>query len=155
MSGLNDVRFEVRYHCSAAIDRIVSRNSAITLDHAHIIAVIERELSVPPQRWRGYRLLDRPSPDPGGIMESPDDASRYLEHVFQLLSTIIPHDALDAAAHGVRSPHAGVRGLALEYFDQVLPPIVLRKLRELLASTPSGDTVRPDKAVTTRSPAKH
>ena len=54
---------------------------------------------------------------------------------FQLLSTIVPREPLDAAVHGVHSPHAGVRGLATEYLDQVLPPAVLARMRELFTRT--------------------
>ena len=138
IDGLDDSRFEVRYHCSRAIERILTKNPGLSVDRARIIGVIERELSVPPQRWRGYRLLDRPEPESAGLQEPSEDQSRHLEHIFQLLSTIVGREPLDAAVHGVRSPHPGVRGLALEYFDQVLPPAVLERLRELIASTQSG-----------------
>jgi ATP:ADP antiporter, AAA family len=140
IDGLDDERFEVRYHCSRAIERILTRSPGLSVDRARIIAVIERELAVPPQRWRGYHLLDRPDAEPAGPKESTEDQSRHLEHIFQLLSTVVPRQPLDAAVHGVRSPLPGVRGLAMEYLDQVLPPAILQRLRELIASTPSvGD----------------
>ena len=140
IDGLDDSRFEVRYHCSRAIDRILTKSPGLPVDRAKIIAVIERELSVPPQRWRGYHLLDRPEAEPAGVQESSEDQSRHLEHIFSLLSTIVAREPLDAAVHGVRSPLPGLRGLAIEYLDQVLPPAVLERLRELIASTPSdGD----------------
>ena len=138
IDGLGDSRFEVRYHCSRAIERILTKNPGLVIDRARIIAVIERELAVPPQRWRGYRLLDRPEAEPSGVQESSEDQSRHLEHIFQLLSTIVGREPLDAAVHGVRSTHAGVRGLAMEYLDQVLPAAILERLRELIAATPSG-----------------
>ena len=138
IDGFADSRFEVRYHCSRAIERIVTKNPGLVIDRARIIGVIERELSVPPQRWRGYRLLDRPEAEPAGVQESSEDQSRHLEHIFQLLSTIVGREPLDAAVHGVRSTQPGVRGLAMEYLDQVLPPAILERLRELIAATPSG-----------------
>jgi ATP/ADP translocase len=138
IDGLDDERFEVRYHCSRAIERILSKNPGLSVDRARIIGVIERELAVPPQRWRGYHLLDRPDAEPAGVLESSGDQSRHLEHIYQLLSAIVRRESLDAAVHGVRSPLPGVRGLAMEYLDQVLPPVVLDRLRELIAATPSG-----------------
>jgi len=141
IDGLGDSRFEVRYHCSRAINRILTKSPGLPFDRSKIIAVIERELSVPPQRWRGYHLLDRPEAEPAGVQESSEDQSRHLEHIFQLLSTIVGREPLDAAVHGVRSPLPGLRGLAIEYLDQVLPPAVLERLRELIASTPSGGDV--------------
>jgi len=137
--GLDDTRFEVRYHCSRAIDRMLTRAPALRVDHARIIAVIERELSVPPQVWHGYRLLDRPDIDGGGDeQEAAGATSRSLEHIFALLSTIVAREALDAAVHGIRSENPGVRGLAIEYLDQVLPAAVLERLRDLMAATPSA-----------------
>ena len=58
--------------------------------------------------------------------------------IFLLLSTIVEREPLDAAVHGVRSPNPGVRGLAIEYLDQVLPPAVLDRLRTMIASIPSA-----------------
>jgi hypothetical protein len=138
--GLDDSRFEVRYHCSRAINRMLAHAPQLRVDHARIIAVIERELSVPPQVWHGYRLLDRPDIEGTGGDE-PDlaaETSRNLEHIFALLSTIVAREPLDAAVRGISSPNPGVRGLAIEYLDQVLPAAVLGRLRAMMAATPSA-----------------
>jgi len=103
-----------------------------------MIAAVERELSVPPQRWRGYRLLDRPELE--GLSETaapPEDSSRFLEHIVLLLSTIVGRDPLDAAVRGVRSADPGVRGLAFEYLDQVLPSAIVERLKVMIAATSS------------------
>ena len=138
--GLDDGRFEVRYHCGRAINRMLAHAPQLRVDHARIIAVIERELSVPPQVWHGYRLLDRPDIEgTGGDEPEPaGETSRSLEHVFALLSTIVAREPLDAAVRGISSPNPGVRGLAIEYLDQVLPAAVLDRLRALMAATPSA-----------------
>jgi ATP:ADP antiporter, AAA family len=142
--GLDDSRFEVRYHCSRAINRILAHSPQLPVDHARIIAAIERELSVPPQVWQGYRLLDRPDVEgPGGDEPEPaGETSRNLEHVFALLSTIVAREPLDAAVHGISSTNPGVRGLAIEYLDQVLPAAVLERLRAMMAATPSASGAR-------------
>ena len=44
--GLDDQRFEVRYQCSRAIDRLLTKNDALRVDERSILSVIERELSV-------------------------------------------------------------------------------------------------------------
>jgi len=139
VNGLSDSRFEVRYHCSQALGRILSRNRDLPIDRAQIIAAVERELSVPPQRWRGYRLLDRPDVEAlSDLTARPEESSRYLEHIVLLLSAIVGRDPLDAAVHGVRSADARVRGLAFEYLDQVLPVAVVERLKVMIAATPSG-----------------
>jgi hypothetical protein len=140
VSGLNDERFEVRYHVSRAINRILEQNSELSVERPHMIAIIERELSVPPQLWQGYRLLDRPEIDDQAHPRLPAEASsRQLEYVLLLLSTIVAPAPLDAAVRGVQSPNAGVRGLAIEYLDQVLPAAVLERLRVLAATQSDGD----------------
>jgi hypothetical protein len=157
--GLDDSRFEVRYHCSRALSRMLARNHELPIDRAQMIAAVERELSVPPQRWRGYRLLDRPDLD--GLTEStapPEDSTRSLEHVISMLSTIVGRDPLDAAVQGVRSTDPGVRGLAFEYLDQVLPPLVVERLKVMIMSTPSGGGAPAQSApqpIATRSSTEH
>jgi hypothetical protein len=107
-----------------------------------MIALVERELSVPPQRWCGYHVIDRPDlEDPVPARDSPGDHSRYVEHILQLLSTIVGREPLEAAVRGIDSPHAGIRGLAAEYLDQVLPAAVLEQLRTIIAMDPAA--VRP------------
>ena len=159
VNGLSDSRFEVRYYCSRAISRVLARNRELTIDRPLMIAAVERELSVPPQRWRGYRLLDRPEVEgPTETAGPPEDNSRYLEHVLLLLSTIVGRDPLDAAVHGVRSADPGVRGLAFEYLDQVLPPAVVERLKAMIASTQSGDGAPAQSApqpTATRSSTEH
>lgn len=137
VSGLNDSRFEVRYHCSRAIARMTTREEGLSIDQSRIIAVVERELAVPPQLWRGYRLLDRPD-DLAPRGAAADATSRHVEYIFLLLSTIVAREPLDAAVHGIHSPNAGLRGLAVEYLDQVLPPAVADRFRQMMASTESG-----------------
>ena len=159
VSGLEDARFEVRYHCSRAIDRILKKNPALSVNRGHMIAIVERELSVTPQIWRGYRLLDLPDADEPSETQAPDaERTRHLEHIFSLLSTIVAREPLDAAVDGIRSPNAGVRGLAIEYLDQVLPAHVLGRLRALIASIPSSGDVpsQSDEPPTaTRSSTRH
>jgi hypothetical protein len=137
--GLDDRRFEVRYHCSRAISRILAKNRELSIDRGRMITIVERELAVPPQVWRGYRLLDRIEvEESAGASEPAEISSRHLEHIFLLLSTIVAREPLDAAVHGIQSSNPGVRGLAIEYLDQVLPAAVLERLRALIASTPSA-----------------
>ena len=66
VNGLDDARFEVRYHCSRAVARMLAKSPSLSVDRARMIAVVERELSVPPQVWQGYRLLDRPELEDAG-----------------------------------------------------------------------------------------
>ena len=83
IDGLGDLRFEVRYHCGRAIARLLQKDPQLSIDRSRIIAVIERELSMPPQKWQGYRLSTaRPSPSRTAPVNSPairrDSSNTYF-----------------------------------------------------------------------------
>ena len=132
--GLDDPRFEVRYQCARALGHLVAKNDGLRADAPTILAVVERELSVSPQIWHGHQLIDAEEHDDepglGGVPE--DRAQRNLEHVFWLLSAVLPREPLQVAFGGIRSRNAELRGLALEYLDSVLPLSIRLKLWSLL-----------------------
>jgi ATP:ADP antiporter, AAA family len=140
VSGLDDTRFEVRYQCSRAIRRMLAKHPTRSVDSGRILAVVERELSVPPQVWHGHRLIDSVEKEDDGMV-GPDTAQeqRNLEHVFSLLSTVLPPEPLSVALHGIRSPDPGLRGVAIEYLESVLPAPIWTRMWILLdvGTTPS------------------
>ena len=137
--GLDDARFEVRYQCSRAIDRMLAKDSTLTVDAGQMLAHVERELSVPLQVWQGHRLIDQPDRDDPAAHDDPTDLRhRNLEHVFSLLATVLPREPLEVALRGIRSPNYGLRGLALEYLESVLPPPILARLWQVV-DVPSRD----------------
>jgi hypothetical protein len=139
--GLDDARFEVRYQCSRAIRRVLARGDQLTVDGARILDVVERELSVPVQVWHGHRLIDSVEHDAEAIGgASADQEQRNLEHVFSLLAMVLPPEPLAVALGGLRSSDVGLRGVAIEYLESVLPPPIWARLWMLLdvAATPSG-----------------
>jgi hypothetical protein len=136
LRGLDDSRFEVRYQCGRAIDRLLSKSAALSVDRDRIMAVVERELSVPPQVWHGYRLIDRDDESGSGVQEAqPERAEQNLEHVFTLFSAVLPREPLHVALRGIRSDNPGLRGLAVEYLDSVLSLSIRTKLWALLNAT--------------------
>ena len=140
IQGLQDARFEVRYQCSRALDRMLTRDPALKIDIRRIMDVVDREVSVPIGVWQGYGLIDQPESD-----ESPsaDEVSapdrRNLEHVFCLLATILPREPLQVALRGLQSANPGLQGLAIEYLEQVMPRPILTKLRRLVEAPPHAD----------------
>ena len=134
LQGLDDARFEVRYQCSHAIDRMLTRNPGLAVDQARVMAVVDRELSVSPQVWQGYRLIDRAEGDamPATQEAQAERAQENVTHVFALLAAVLPREPLQVAFRGIRSDDASLRGLALEYLDGVLPPTIRTKLYTLL-----------------------
>jgi AAA family ATP:ADP antiporter len=149
--GLDDTRFEVRYQCGRAIDRILLRDPSLAVDAGRIMSVVERELSVPQQIWMGHRLIDLPDrDDPAAPEDAVDLSHRNLEHVFSLLAAVLPREPLQVALRGLSSPNAGLRGLALEYLESVLAAPILEKLRQLLDTPPQqqrADRTTPERAL--------
>ncbi len=135
--GLDDTRFEVRYQCGRAIDRMVAKDPKLTVDAGHMMELVERELSVPLQVWQGHRLIDQPDRDEDPVAQDPTDLRhRNLEHVFSLLVTVLPREPLQVALRGIRSSNSGLRGLALEYLESVLPPPILARLWQVVDVPP-------------------
>jgi hypothetical protein len=130
LAGLEDPRFEVRYQCARAMNRLVTRTTGLSVDRDRILAIVERELSVPIQVWQGHRLLDQSEPSEDGVLPPLQTGSshRNIEHIFALLATILPREPLQAAFRGIQSADPELRALTLEYFEGVLPPPVLARL---------------------------
>lgn len=130
--GLDDPRFEVRYQCTRAMDRLLRRDPTLAVDRDRILASVDRELSVEPTVWRAYRLLDRPDDDPAADPAVHAVSDRSLEHAFTLLATVLPREEMLVAMRGVESPDPLLRSLALEYLESVLPGEIRAKLWTIL-----------------------
>jgi AAA family ATP:ADP antiporter len=137
--GLSDTRFEVRYQCSRAMDRILVADPSLRVDTTRIFQIVERELSVARPVWNGHRLLDQfESSDAVMFLDEHlrDRANRSLEHVFSLLVTVLPREPIKVAFRVVHTDDPMLRGLALEYLTGVLPESVRARLWDILdAST--------------------
>ena len=138
LNGLDDTRFEVRYQCARAIERLTSKHPEFPVSRDRIFAVVERELSVPVQVWRGHRLIDRDESDDAPAGGDDPEVSvttrsrRGTEHIYSLLATVLPREPLTVAFSGLRSDDRALRSVALEYFDSVLPAGVRAKMGLLL-----------------------
>ncbi len=133
--GLSDPRFEVRYQCSRAMDRMLVAEPMLQVDSLRIYQVVERELSVARPVWNGHRLLDQfESADAVMFLDEQlrERANRSLEHVFSLLVTVLPREPLKIAFRGMHSDDPMLRGLALEYLTGVLPEGVRLRLWDIL-----------------------
>ncbi len=135
MAGLSDPRFEVRYQCSRAMDRVLIAEPHLRVDADRIYATVERELSVARPVWNGHRLLDQlESADALMFLDEHlrDRANRSLEHVFSLLVTVLPREPMKVAFRAIHTEEPMLRGLAFEYLHAVLPATVRTKLWDLV-----------------------
>ena len=133
--GLRDRRFEVRYQCGRALSVLLERNPALRVAPADVFSAVHLETAAGKTVWESHRLLDRT--EEKDLVPSVDDflrdrANRSMEHVFTLLSLVLPKEPLRVAFHGLHTDDAHLRGTAIEYLESVLPPDLRVKLMPLL-----------------------
>jgi AAA family ATP:ADP antiporter len=134
--ALHDRRFEVRYRAGRVLSHMAEDVPGLAIDRERVFDVVLREMAVERTVWESRQLIDAP-PDETSPMEIEllrDRVSRSLEHLFTLLSLILPRPTLRLAFHALHTEDQYLRGTALEYLETVLPETVWRKLWPLLDS---------------------
>jgi AAA family ATP:ADP antiporter len=131
MLGLDDLRFEVRYHCAHSLSSIVEKNPLVRIDGERIMTVVLREAAVGRPMWESRRLLDEFEPFEGASFVDEfvrDRAGQSLAHVFTLLSLVLPREPLQIAFRSLQTDDRQLQGTALEYLEGVLPVQIRRRL---------------------------
>jgi hypothetical protein len=151
LQALEDQRFEVRYRAGRALARMMSKDATLRVERQRVIVSVLREVAVERGVWESRQLIDR-ADDDWSPMEAEvlrDRATRSLEHVFTLLSLILPPETLRLAFHGLHTLDAYLRGTALEYLETVLPEPVREKLWPFLEaeSRPAHRDRTPEQAL--------
>lgn len=129
--GLADGRFDVRLRCARALAHLLDHDPALAIDRDRILVAIQREASVGRDVWDARIELEQLDDRAG---EDVDDellrerAGRSLDHVFVLLSLVLPREPLKIAYRGLHVDDPVLRGTALEYLESVLP----RAVRDVL-----------------------
>ncbi|MET0792175.1 MAG: hypothetical protein ABW061_11695 [Polyangiaceae bacterium] len=124
--GLADERFEVRYECGRALLRLTRANAQVEVSRERALAAIQCEIEFE-ARLLGQaqpRLDDEPQRATADDLIADlkqDRVNRSLEHVFNLLSLHLDHDALRIAYRALQHEDSKYRGTALEYLSTVLP----------------------------------
>jgi hypothetical protein len=128
--GLDDLRFEVRYHCARSLAEMLEKNPRIRIDRERIFDVVRREAAVGRPVWDSQRLLHQVDDLRPNIFDDvvKDRASRSLAHVFTLLALVLPAEPLLIAFRGLQTDDQHLRGTALEYLEGVLPPAIRASL---------------------------
>ena len=129
--GLEDLRFEVRFRCARSLAAILKRNPSIRIEREFIFEVVRREAAVGRPVWESHRLLHQLDEHDGDLFVDEvvkDRANRSLEHVFTLLSLVLPSEPLQIAYRGLLTDDPSLRGTALEYLEGVLPPPIRERL---------------------------
>jgi hypothetical protein len=144
--GLDDLRFEVRFHCGRSLAAIVERSAFVRMDEARVFDIVRREVAVGRPVWEGNRLLDEGDGGRFVDMIVKRRAGQSLAHVFTLLSLVLPSVPLQVAYKGLQTEDSALRGTALEYLEGVLP----RDIRDRLWPFLGDDVVRRPASVRSR-----
>jgi hypothetical protein len=127
---LSDRRFEVRYRAARALAHLRNLEPGFAVDPGRVLDLVLEEVSVERAVWEGRRLLDE-SEEPWAAEDAEllrQRAGRAMEHVFVLLSLILPREPLRLAYRGLQADDPRLRGTALDYLETVLPERVRAKL---------------------------
>ncbi len=136
--GLEDRRFEVRYRCGRALSHLLELNPKLQVDEDRAYAAVLREVAVDKGVWQSHRLLDRMEDEQWSPMVDEvlrERANRSLEHVFTVLSLVLPRQPLKVAFRGLHTEDALLRGTALEYLETALPERIREALWPFLEDT--------------------
>jgi hypothetical protein len=124
LRGLEDRRFEVRLECARALARIRHASLGVRIDDETVYGIVLAEAAADREIWQGRQPLDGPETGDGdGFLDDWVRArsNRSLDHVFTLLSLVLPSEPLRVAFRGLHTDDEGLRGTALEYLESVLP----------------------------------
>jgi hypothetical protein len=117
LTALEDARFEVRFYCGRALYILLRDHPELTVHPDRLWAVVNRELSVQKSVWQGHQLLDsRDSRDGDWFFDDQlrGRADRNLEHLFTLLSLLLPADAVRIAFRALHTDDRQLKGTAFE-----------------------------------------
>ena len=145
LTALTEPRFVLRYECGNALARMRAKGMDARVDPARVYELVMRETQVERRVWEAQRPFDRREDHPETALV--DDrlrqrANRSLEHVFNLLSVVLPQEPLLIAFHALHTEDPSLRGVALEYLESLLPRRIREKLWPFL-DTDAGRTPSP------------
>jgi hypothetical protein len=126
IQGLADERFEIRYECGIALVRVTDKDPSLTIPQAPILEAVRRELAIEREILEEEEDDDESERPFTAVLR--DRASRGLEHVFTILSLMLDRDPLRIAWRALNTEDDNLRGTALEYLENVVPP----QIREAL-----------------------
>jgi ATP/ADP translocase len=140
VDGLGDPRFEVRYQCAAALEKIRNRDERIPVDAATIHRTVIHELGLDAPERLSHSLLDT---DRTIRLDSllADRIDLGLEHVFRLLGFVYEREPLEVALRALHTSDPQMRGTALEYLEGTLPAAIFEPLSPFFEDVPGPTRV--------------
>jgi hypothetical protein len=126
VEGLSDPEFTVRYSCARALARMRGRDREFNVPAARVMSMVRNEVDVDDEAWSAPERLAaiELGPDTGLEAITQRGADYSLGHVFVLLGLVLDPKATRLAMYALQSRDKLMRGTALEYLENVLPPDV-------------------------------
>jgi len=132
VDALSAGRFEVRYRAAIALSRRRKAGLATAPGdwEATVWAAIEREVGRDRPIWELQKILDGAEAGDDDFVGQRVDVrgELSLEHTFRKLSLVLDPAPVKMAFHGIIMDDENLKGLSLEYLEQVLPPAVKARL---------------------------
>ena len=121
LSGMMDARFEVRYECARALEKVTIANPTIAIPREKAVAAILNEVDKQAESRAATEFdADQDVPTAAGDLLADDRVDRTLEHVFTILSLYLEREPLRMAFRALHHEDEHHRGTALEYLETVL-----------------------------------
>ena len=136
LRGLADASFDVRYYCSTVLTTLLPHTKSTHIPPDAVFAYVRKELTIDRETWKARKLVA------DAVIEiEAADADFGLAHVFRVLGLVLPAEPLRVALQAVQNDDEGLRAMALEYLESILPPEVRAQLWPLIdASAPEVPT---------------
>ncbi|MCP5117186.1 MAG: hypothetical protein GY953_40695, partial [bacterium] len=129
--GLEDESFDVRYACGRVLAALHRSAPELRIDKERVLSVVKREAALGRTVWEAFRdnreaELDRAGELAQALLE--DAGGRVLEHIFRILTLVVPWEPMQVAFYGLHTNDNHLRGTTLEYLEGVLPADVREEL---------------------------
>jgi ATP/ADP translocase len=131
LDALGDPRFEVRFRSCVAFMKRRALGMGMKGEgwKDEVWRAVSREVNLDRPVWEMQRVLDQqPEQDGLVIRRLGVRGELSLEHTFRLLSLVLDPEPVRTAYRGILSRDEGVRPIALEYLEHVLPAGIRTKL---------------------------
>jgi len=132
--GMSDPSFEVRYRCSMVLAQLAADVHLGPVNADEVFEYVRKELLVDRDEWQARKLENDP------VIAYEVESNAGLAHVFRVLGLVLPAEPLRVALHAVQTDDSGLRGMALEYLESILPPDVRAQLWPLIDGSGETDT---------------
>jgi len=103
----------------------------LRIDKERVLAVVKSEATLGRSVWEAFRdnrddEMDRAGQLAQELLE--DAGARVLEHIFRILTLVVPWEPMQVAYYGLHTNDSHLRSTTLEYLEGVLPADVRQEL---------------------------